>query len=371
MDKAVRYTPCTRGHKVELSEDGEVVCSSTIHDYEMRIGDTWVRMGGIGSVNTKPKNRGKGYARRMLNDAVRFMRAEGYAVSTLFGIGGFYHRFGYAPVLLGKSEVRVETRAAERLQGGLKVRRAEAEDGAALLGIYETTIGGGAGAIRRKAPEFIPVGEAIDDWSVERLGWVAEHEGRPVAYALAEPEWQQDSDWRRAPYEVAVLPEFVGTAGPSLLGALGADAAERRVEYLKLETLPDAPVLQVLRPSGYEIALKYTGNQGGMGRIVSLAALAETLTPTLERRTERLDGKLRVGTLSLDCGDERAVIDLGDGPDVELRLPQDALLQLVMGYRSIDELRLAYPECVDAAAALSLAGLFPPGYPYTWAINHF
>ena len=372
MDEAVRYTPGKRRHKVELVDDGAVVCSATIHDREMRLGDAWVRMGGIGDVTTKPQFRGRGYARRMLDDTVRFMRTEGYAVSVLFGISNFYHRFGFEPVLLGKSAVSVATRAAETLRGPLSVREGVPADGAVLLRIYEATSGKEAGAIKRTAAEFLPTGAAIGDWSVARVAWVAEYAGEPVAYALAEPEWQSESDWRLPAFEIAVMPQFVSTAGPSLLGALGADAARRRVERLQFELLPDNPLLGVLRPIGFDLHVKYTGNQGGMGRIIDLAALAQALTPTLQRRNAALNGSVRVGALRLRCGDEQAEIELGGGgPPVSLCLPQDALLQLMIGYRSIQELHMAHPACVGGEESASVAGLFPQRYPYTWAIDHF
>ncbi len=101
-----------RGPSPELKREvGEGVCSIKlflggkevshlyVHDLEVRIGGSIVRVGGIGGVWTHEEYRRRGFARKVLEDALDYMREEGYDLSLLFGIPDFYHRFGYAPVL--------------------------------------------------------------------------------------------------------------------------------------------------------------------------------------------------------------------------------------------------------------------------------
>jgi len=53
-------------------------------------------MGGIGDVGTDPKAQGRGYATRLMNEALEYMRENGAILSFLFTkINLFYKRFGY------------------------------------------------------------------------------------------------------------------------------------------------------------------------------------------------------------------------------------------------------------------------------------
>ena len=84
--------------KLSLVAAGETVGRAEINDLTMRLAGAWVRMGGIANVVVQSQHRGKGYASRLMREAVSYMEREGYAVSILFGIPDFYHRFGYVPV---------------------------------------------------------------------------------------------------------------------------------------------------------------------------------------------------------------------------------------------------------------------------------
>ena len=55
-----------------------------------------LKIGGIGDVGTDPSARGQGYAIRLLNDAIEYMRKKNAVLSILFTrINPFYHRVGY------------------------------------------------------------------------------------------------------------------------------------------------------------------------------------------------------------------------------------------------------------------------------------
>lgn len=64
----------------------------------MRIGGAVVKMGGIAGVWTSGEHRKKGYASRVMDASVDFMRDKGYDTSILFGIRDFYHRYGFVEV---------------------------------------------------------------------------------------------------------------------------------------------------------------------------------------------------------------------------------------------------------------------------------
>src|SRR3954469_12901323 len=79
-----------------LELDGQKASRVVIVPMLMRLGAAVVRMDGIGGVETEEEHRNRGYSRRVMETAVEMMRAGDAALSTLFGIEDFYHKFGYA-----------------------------------------------------------------------------------------------------------------------------------------------------------------------------------------------------------------------------------------------------------------------------------
>ncbi len=372
METSLRSTPEGNRQKLALVVDGVEVARLTIEDREMRLGSTWLRMGGVASVRVSPAHRGRGYGRRLMEDAVAYMCREGYLVSILFGIPGFYHRIGYATVLPAKSLIRVRTQAAEALGELLPVREAGQADSKALLAIYNEETRGRSGAAKRSESAFLPWRDATEEWFQEpsRI-LVAEENGKPVAYALGEHGWRSASMWYTRPYEFVAPGITAATAGSSLIRALATEAVRQRAEWIDLEMPPDAPMLAVLRSIGFRQEIEYSHNQGGMGRIVNLDGLAVALKETLEERvrTSGLEGS--VGKVAVVCDAERAEMEIGAGRTITINLPQENLLQLLMGYRSLGELRLEFPSCVAEQDVAIIDILFPGGHPYMWNLDHF
>ena len=77
--------------------DGKIVAHLRIWDRKLRVGKTAVPCGGIGSVCTKPEQKGKGYASTLVRQGHDEMRALGYEVALLFSDipFRFYRRIGY------------------------------------------------------------------------------------------------------------------------------------------------------------------------------------------------------------------------------------------------------------------------------------
>ncbi len=358
--------------KLALVADGEEVARLTVEKREMRLGGAWVRMGGIASVRTRPQHRNKGYGRALMEGTIDYMRQEGYLVSILFGVPAFYHRVGYATVLLRKSVARVRTVAAEALAGPCTVRAMRPGEEESLLALYEDEIDTRSGAARRSKATFAPWYNEAEDWFQEpRRIMVAEENGEAVGYSLGEQGWLQHSEWHPQAYEIAVPAGMVATAGPSLLRALAAEAGERRMEWVELDLPPDAALLSLLRTVGYSQETVYSHNQGGMGRIVNLEGLAMAMSAGVRARVQSWQSDEQVGRIVLSCDSERTEIDLGAGRTLTISLPQQNLLQLLMGYRGIAELLLEFPACVAEHDADLVDALFPRGYPYMWNLDHF
>lgn len=98
------------GHtRVAVDPKGRILSTVQIFTRQKRgRGRSVHRVGGIGSVATRPDARGQGLATRLMEDAVRLMREEGFAYSLLFtGINDFYAPMGFRTVKNGRAVGRI------------------------------------------------------------------------------------------------------------------------------------------------------------------------------------------------------------------------------------------------------------------------
>ena len=142
FDKIHKQDPgfCPENSRIAVV-DGEVVSVVQIFDRQMLIGGTSVRLGGLGSVGTRPAHRGRGYNTAVLRDSVEYMEREGYDLSLLFtGINGFYGRVGWQTFQhVYEMTLRMPNPApAIRFDGEIRPIRWD-EDLDAVIAIHEAT----------------------------------------------------------------------------------------------------------------------------------------------------------------------------------------------------------------------------------------
>jgi GNAT superfamily N-acetyltransferase len=93
------------GYKLErtrlLLKGNQPVGVLQIFERQVRWRSGLERVGCVGNLTVHPNHRGKGYASKLLEEAVSYMRGEGFHYSLLFTrIPGFYERFGWRRVPL-------------------------------------------------------------------------------------------------------------------------------------------------------------------------------------------------------------------------------------------------------------------------------
>ena len=358
----LRREPQEGRTRIELLVDGEHASGLVVLDLQVRIGEVSVRCGGIGGVHTETPYRMRGYARQVIDESLNYMRQEGMAIATLFGIADFYHQFGFAPALVD-SEFSVLTRYAEKARLRHQVREFRAEDAGAILEIYTALRGAHSGSIVRDPASWkgftrgagwtSRVGAYVVIEGTQILGYAA-YNLEPQRFALAE----------------------VGYRDPSVFETLLAEAARRAVA-LRQERIPihgplDDPFARYCQRYGAECKLHYPYNGGGMARGIDQAALFTQLQPLWRGRMAEAGLSAWSGTLVIETelGVER--LDLGGAtPEVHIRLPQALLVQLVFGYRDVDDALFESEAIADDAAWPLLHALFPAGQPYLWPNDRF
>ncbi|MCD6520081.1 MAG: GNAT family N-acetyltransferase [Anaerolineae bacterium] len=356
----IRHTPTDHGTKIELLVDAQVASGLEIWDLTMRVGPVGFRCGGIGGVFTQRPYRMRGYARRVLEDSIAFMRQEGYVLSALFGIPNFYTKFGFASALVN-STVTVKVRHVEGVKPRYAVRPLREEDIRAVAEIYEALNARRTGTAVRDPATWKGFRRGTN-WSSRFDAFVVLDGERIVGYG------QYNLD----PWNFGI--GEIGYRDPSVFSTLLAEATrlawERRLEEFSFYLPLDDPFVEYCCRYGCEIKITYPHNGGGMVRVIDQQALFVGLEPLWRERLEGYAGDWGSLSIVTDLGEGR--IPLGTaGPTLRVEMPQPVFTQLLMGYRRVQDV-LEEPGVQIAEEAIPLLDrLFPRGYPYMYVADRF
>jgi len=368
----IRTRDDDRNHDRELLIDDEVVSSLTVIDYQMRIGTTQVRMGGIGGVETKENHRMKGYMRKLMEDSVEYMKNEGYDVSVLFGLSNFYTKFGYA-ACLPSHKLTISTRDAEDSKNaakGYKIRKIEKEDINSVLELYNENNQSRTCSIVRIKKHFsgFPRGtryqQPTDDFLIV-------DDKQLLAYAVFDKSEQG--------VNVVEVESREDRLFPTLLYEFVKRAIERRCGNTSFFMPPNHAFAQFIHRYGCELTTQYPKNGGGMMRIINQDSLFGKLQGELKKKVHQADIDNPISLqIKTDIGDTTIPL-LGNqsmhSPEQErkysLELSQDKLAQLVVGYRnmrdSLNDSDVKVSGDIEPLANLLFSGTFP----YMWLADHF
>jgi predicted acetyltransferase len=374
-DFEIQVTPRERSFEHSLQLGEESVSGLSIVDRTMRVGVASVRMGGIAGVWTARQHRGKGYSRRVLEHSNVWMRENGFDCALLFGIDDYYHKFGYA-ACLPECVVEVATRDAERAASALTARPLTPEDLPAVREIYAENNAALTGSlVRDEQTAWLEKGS---DWLRESAVFVfCDLEGAVQAYAAYDVT--DDS----APIRDECVVSELGARAPEAYAAIARWAAERalerRVDTIQFLLPPDHPFIAYATRYGAEQKITFPRNGTGMGCLLNLETFFQKTQAEWARRAARhptlpSDTTLRletdIGAITLRWTGTAVVAESDTPSESVLRLPQNRLMQMVMGYHSLEMIRLFEEVELSGSPALGLA-LFPRRLPYMWLADHF
>lgn len=375
-DLSLVHEPTPEGHtRVKLVRDGVEISGASIVPMTVRIGTAQVRMDGIGGVETDEAHRMKGLSRRVLAACIGTMKAGDAPLTTLYGIPGFYTKFGYA-TLGPEPVVSLPAAIPEPLPAGFAARRMEIGDLAAVRSLYDAGMGQATGLLLRAddAPSWRELAASIVRGEDEARV-VTDASGAVVAYAWqARWCWWMRSKYRDEP--AALRLAEAGAASPAaadaLLDACRGWAGGRALETVQWMVPPDGRIGVAAALRGATIRLNHTFEGESMGRSLDVAALLRALEPELARRWRQRVPSW-TGRLIIETGEDRAGLSLAAG---QLAIAEaDALADAtVVALGPGDVARLVFggfpPEELLARAgigepvATALATLFPQGFPY-------
>ncbi|WP_327712099.1 GNAT family N-acetyltransferase [Streptomyces sp. NBC_00464] len=222
------------------------------------------RVGGIGSVATRPEARGQGLIRRLLVAAEHTMTAEQCAWSLLFtGTPGVYRSSGWQEFAVTYTE---GTLAPSSGRDAFPVREATAQDAVEVAALHH--------AYNANRP--LSSLRAPEDWAVRVPAWYGAAERSLVA---VDPASGALTGWIVAQHagDRVEVREFAGAAG-SLETLLAAAGSRGRAAGLTRVRLPDAPGVAAALPALLADARQVTEHVG-MAR--PLHATAESVRATV------------------------------------------------------------------------------------------
>ncbi|RLF16393.1 MAG: hypothetical protein DRJ66_03115 [Thermoprotei archaeon] len=359
-----------RTHKVELRVNGEPASWLYIRDFNVRIGTQEVFLGGIAGVYTKKEHRMKGYASRVLNHAISWMKEKSYPLSGLFGISHFYHRFGYA-VFMGEHRLSILVKNAEEAKCHHTIEEFDEtnkEHRDAIVDIYNENNATRSGTVVRKKEEWKGFPKGIS-WEHKPVSYIVKDGDEIVGYFACE-RWQFGDTMSIA--EIGAK-NYDYRVFESIMAFLVKRAIDGRFAYLEFYVPFDHEFADFALRYGYLLRVDYPKVAHGMARIIDLERLFHVIRPELERRLKVANIRRNVTlNISTDIGNVSLKID-GDTVEVlekqasgyDFKISQASLTQLIFGYRSVKD--VVYDSVkVDSEAIPILNALFPKGVPYVW-----
>ena len=340
----------------------------------MRIGTARVKIGGVLSVETEEPYRLKGYATRVMNSALDKMEADKYAISVLFGIRDFYHRFGYAPVM-ANSNLFMKTEDLLRPVASTTTSRMKRSDGAEIAQLYNRLNATRTGTHVR--PKY---------WSYFEGNFrVLPGIPQPQRVLLTHGKQGAISGYVALAYntERYVVPEIGGlnteifrtlavSLGRSAL-RVGADVVEFRLPY-------DHPFASFCSSLGCHWEIEYPRNHGIMARIINLQTLFKSLEKELTRRIRCAGLSTQTSVVietdidSVSLTIHPSTVQVGNKPTqhaTRVKISQMRLIQLVMGYRSAEDLANGLDVSIPSSILPTLSVLFPKTVGYIWWSDRF
>jgi hypothetical protein len=354
-------------------------------------------------VYTEREQRNRGYARRLLQATVAHLRRGDGALTMLYGIPSFYHRFGY---LTAGPEHRLHLTGLERpveLPPGWTARPLTPEDVPAAVRLYGQETAGATGAELRppgasvwgrlEAQASTPPTPAAgaDGWTGCRL--LIAPDGEPGAYIWRNAGfWYTDMVQREDPQDLA-LSEVVAPSPAAARAALlhcrqwaadVASARQRPVRRVTFGTPPDSFLTRAAREEDATLEVRHSASGDSMARVLDTGRLLSALAPELQQRAR--SAGVAPGTLlrcETDEGTAQVLLRAQDSPPgpasrgtptgpasgdappaVRLRLPQGVLARLALGALPPEDLLDGLESPPGAQDRDLLLRLFPLRHPH-------
>jgi predicted acetyltransferase len=377
--------------KLSLLEAGVEIAHLFIIPFRVRVGQAVVRVDGIGDVWTDEAHRNQGHARRLMEEAVRRMRAGDGALSVLYGIPDFYPKFGYASAGSEQIIVLHELTPGPALPPGWRVRRATPADLPAIQALYDQTTAGVVGAAVREPPgpswsgrPWAKLAAGLERHDANECRVVETPDGRVAAscWRGADAAWFVAASQEWSP-ETMAFAEVLAESRDAADAVLGVCCSWAREESAHRERPVTSVTLGVpldglvgRSAAFYDARLIASHHRSGgfMVRALDPQRLLTQLLPELRTRLADVQTQVDVLSIATEEGDVTLrrgpdapmVVTAGDPLAVSAALPQPTLAQLALGAFPPADLLARLDVPPEPSAIELLVRLFPQRRPHIY-----
>jgi predicted acetyltransferase len=386
--------------RAELRIDGHSASRLFIVPFALRVGAATVRMDGIAGVETEKEHRRRGYARRVLEATVQWMRQRDAALSMLYGIPDFYPKFGYATAGPDHSIELPGPFDGAALPPGWAVRPFAPADLPSIRQLYDQNTARATGAAVRPdrarpwAKLATPKGKGSEECRV-----IQDARGQPRGYAWrARWSWYV-GNWECNDPKAMVIAEAMADGAASagaLLAACRTWATEENetrsqpVKRVILSLPPEGPIAAAAMQQRTHFSRRYQACGGSMVRVLDVERLLRALQPELAERLRAagspFSGRLRIqteiGGAALRVSPETVAVENSSASpaanppvarfqEVALHLPQSMLARLALGAFPPEDLLARLEEPLDEKTRQLVPILFPLRHPHMYLPDRF
>lgn len=372
------------GWRLCIRQGKELLSQTIVHRHRMRLEDATLSVGAITDVFTWERVRGKGYAGRLLDEALNLMAEHGIALSCVYGIPDLYARRGFR-TCAARHSVHVRTRDLElhlhneRVPAIFSHRLGNEADRIRILRLYNADNRHRTGTFVRDEDTWSWFGHGLGGDRLPVVRVIEDARGEIDAYAVYDTDVTDElcvlelgcADWQRFPL---------------LLRLLAGEAARRRTQWIRFLTPADHPVTHYLKYVGAESRVEYPADGSVMARIVSLKATMDAVQDLFARRLRQspwrgrsvrcsIETDLGVISFAWDGTDLKIkVADAGSAHSVEAptiaRCPQDLFVVALLGYIPGDAWNYLGGWIAWGEEAL-VRHMFPSGEPFFWQTDWY
>jgi len=360
------HHPATRGRDLIFVEDaatGQILSSLCLIPWVWRYAGVDVPAGEMGIVGTLEAYRRRGLVRAQVDYFQQRLRERGCLLSHIQGIPYYYRQFGYEYALPLEGGLRLELRdVPEQPEVPFTFRLATLDDLPTLMRLYDEAAQDLAIHTRRDAAIWQYLLACTDGTEMEAENWLLQDAAGQIAGYLRLPRHHFGEE-----LVVNEVSRLGFDAALAALRHLKALAEARAKPGLRLNLPDNCTLLRLARSLGAHDL----GTYAWQIHVPDMTALLRALAPVFERRlaaspfaglTSEVPLRLYRETIALRfvAGRLTEVANLGFTPRGDVNIPPLAFIPLLLGYRTVEELRTAYPDVnVKPAWRLLVDTLFP------------
>ncbi len=338
VESTVRNDPNFRRGDLRIVEaEGKIVSIMLIIRRQARIGKSKVKNAIVSPVATKPSHERKGYCSLVMRDSIRYMRGQGFDLTTLWGHPWLYKRYGYAPSMTSPTvAIRPEKCTAAKFPSGFTLDTFEGTQAKKVTEIYHQNTKNQMLADIRHPEPF--------EWNIlsPTVGFntLSDRKGKVVGYyalsAKAQPE--------RSLLEIGVSNEEACTA---VYNATLEHAKQNGLTELVCPMSPTHPYARFAFWHNAELRTTM-GSGAGFAQILSVPRLLSEIREELQRRIDCSEYSSKSASISIQTEKGTSNLQLHAGElavsgettpaGCKIRFSGSSLTPLVTGYMSIHEL---------------------------------